>query len=118
MQHTLFELQTVDWRSGQPIPAERLRAQIRQLQAQGVHHFAWYPDDFIAGQPSTHDARAACPPAPSRTRRSDMDMHPLLQVLFQFAFYYPMVMAFFWMSGGLYTTSGANATRGRATTLH
>ena len=39
--------------------AERLRAQIRQLQAQGVHHFAWYPDDFIAGQPSTHDARAA-----------------------------------------------------------
>ena len=59
LQHTLFELQTVDWRSGQPIPAERLRAQIRQLQAQGVHHFAWYPDDFIAGQPSTHDARAA-----------------------------------------------------------
>jgi biofilm PGA synthesis lipoprotein PgaB len=59
LQHTLFELQTVDWRSGQPIPAERLRAQIRQLQAQGVHHFAWYPDDFIADQPSTHDARAA-----------------------------------------------------------
>ncbi|MCO6855622.1 poly-beta-1,6-N-acetyl-D-glucosamine N-deacetylase PgaB, partial [Pseudomonas aeruginosa] len=42
LQHTLFELQTVDWRSGQPIPAGRLRAQIRQLQAQGVHHFAWY----------------------------------------------------------------------------
>ena len=32
---------------------------IRQLQAQGVHHFAWYPDDFIADQPSTRDARAA-----------------------------------------------------------
>jgi biofilm PGA synthesis N-glycosyltransferase PgaC len=31
-----------------------------------------------------------------------MDMHPLLLILFQFAFYYPMVMAFFWMSGGLY----------------
>ena len=59
LQHTLFELQTVDWRNGQPIPAERLRAQIRQLQAQGVHHFAWYPDDFIADQPSTRDARAA-----------------------------------------------------------
>ena len=29
-------------------------------------------------------------------------MHPLLLILFQFAFYYPMVMAFFWMSGGLY----------------
>jgi biofilm PGA synthesis lipoprotein PgaB len=24
-----------------------------------VHHFAWYPDDFIADQPSTRDARAA-----------------------------------------------------------
>ncbi len=29
-------------------------------------------------------------------------MHPLLYALFQFAFFYPMVMAFFWMSGGLY----------------
>ncbi|MGE8262549.1 MAG: poly-beta-1,6-N-acetyl-D-glucosamine synthase, partial [Stenotrophomonas sp.] len=29
-------------------------------------------------------------------------MHPLLYTLFQFAFFYPMVMAFFWMSGGLY----------------
>jgi len=31
-----------------------------------------------------------------------MDMSPWLYVLFQFAFFYPMVMAFFWMSGGLY----------------
>lgn len=59
LQHTLFELQTVDWRTRQPIAGERLRAQIRQLQAQGVHHFAWYPDDFIGDQPSTYDARAA-----------------------------------------------------------
>ena len=40
------------------IPA-RLDAEIRRLQAQGVRHFAWYPDDFIAGRPSTYDARAA-----------------------------------------------------------
>lgn len=59
LQHTVFELQTVDWRRSQPIDGARLRAQIRQLQAQGVHHFAWYPDDFIADRPSTHDARAA-----------------------------------------------------------
>ena len=59
LQHTVFELQTLDWRSGRPIPGTELRAQIRQLQAQGVHHFAWYPDDFIGDRPSTHDARAA-----------------------------------------------------------
>ncbi len=59
LSQTLFELQTVDWRTQKPIPGERLRAQIRRLQAQGVRHFAWYPDDFIAGKPSTKDARAA-----------------------------------------------------------
>lgn len=59
LSQTMFELQTVDWRTQKPIPGERLRAQIRRLQAQGVRHFAWYPDDFIAGRPSTYDARAA-----------------------------------------------------------
>jgi biofilm PGA synthesis lipoprotein PgaB len=59
LSHTLFELQTVDWRNRTPIPGERLRAQVRRLQAQGVRHFAWYPDDFIAGHPSIKDARAA-----------------------------------------------------------
>ena len=29
-------------------------------------------------------------------------MNPWLNAMFQFAFFYPMVMAFFWMSGGLY----------------
>ena len=29
-------------------------------------------------------------------------MNPLLSTLFQFAFLYPIVMSFFWMSGGLY----------------
>ncbi len=29
-------------------------------------------------------------------------MNPVLVVLFQFAFFYPIVMSFFWMSGGLY----------------
>ncbi len=59
LSQTMFELQTVDWRTQKAIPGERLRAQIRRLQAQGVRHFAWYPDDFIAGKPSTQDARAA-----------------------------------------------------------
>jgi biofilm PGA synthesis lipoprotein PgaB len=59
LKHTMFELQTVDWRTQRPISGEQLRAQIRRLQAQGVRHFAWYPDDFIADKPSTQDARAA-----------------------------------------------------------
>lgn len=29
-------------------------------------------------------------------------MHPLISILFQFAFFYPIIMSFFWMSGGLY----------------
>jgi biofilm PGA synthesis lipoprotein PgaB len=59
LSHTVFELQTRDWRSRAPIDGQRLRAQVRRLQAQGVRHLAWYPDDFIADQPSTNDARAA-----------------------------------------------------------
>ncbi|WP_031339191.1 poly-beta-1,6-N-acetyl-D-glucosamine N-deacetylase PgaB, partial [Xanthomonas maliensis] len=59
LKHTLFELQTVDWRTHTPISGAQLIAQIHRLQSQGVRHFAWYPDDFIAGRPSTEDARAA-----------------------------------------------------------
>ena len=59
LSQTMFELQTVDWRTQTPISGTVLRAQIRRLQSQGVRHFAWYPDDFIAGKPSTYDARAA-----------------------------------------------------------
>ncbi|WP_024888761.1 poly-beta-1,6-N-acetyl-D-glucosamine N-deacetylase PgaB [Luteimonas huabeiensis] len=57
--HTVFELQTRDWRSGRPIPGPRLLAQLRRLQAQGVRHLAWYPDDFVADRPTTEEARAA-----------------------------------------------------------
>lgn len=59
LTQTLFELQTVDWRTRRPIPAERLQAQLRRLLAQGVRHVGWYPDDFVADRPGTADARAA-----------------------------------------------------------
>ena len=57
--NTLFELQTLDWRTGKPIPGEQLRALVRRLQARGVKHMGWYPDDFIADRPALRDARAA-----------------------------------------------------------
>ncbi|AWV07609.1 hemin storage protein [Lysobacter maris] len=58
-ERTVFELQTVDWRNGQAIPADRLKSQIRHLQARGVRHLAWYPDNFIDDVPALDDAREA-----------------------------------------------------------
>ncbi|TWI03598.1 biofilm PGA synthesis lipoprotein PgaB [Luteimonas cucumeris] len=56
---TIFQLQTVDWRSGKPIPGATLKQQVRELQASGVRHLAWYPDDFIADSPPMEVAREA-----------------------------------------------------------
>lgn len=58
LSQTLFELQTVDWNTRKPIPGERINAIIRRLQAQGVRHLGWYPDDFIGDHPRLPDARA------------------------------------------------------------
>ena len=58
MDRTLFELATVDWRSGgKPVPAEVLGARLRLLQAQGVRHLGYYPDDFVAGRPALEAIR-------------------------------------------------------------
>ena len=59
LTHTIFELQTRDWRTQQPVPGDVLRKQSRALVAAGVRNLAWYPDDFIGNQPSLEDARAA-----------------------------------------------------------
>ena len=58
-EQSLFELQTVDWRDNTRIPGKVLLEQMRTLQAAGVRHLAWYPDDFIADHPQWEDARAA-----------------------------------------------------------
>lgn len=59
LARTLFELQTVDWRSGRRVPPPVLLAQVRALQAAGVRHLGWYPDDFIGDHPPLPAARAA-----------------------------------------------------------
>ena len=53
IERTVFEVQAADWRTrpARPVPARRLRAQLRLLQRLGAHHMGWYPDDFIAGHP-------------------------------------------------------------------
>jgi len=57
MERTIFELQTVDWRTGTEIPAETLFRQMRNLQAAGVKHLAYYPDDFITDRPALNQIR-------------------------------------------------------------
>jgi len=47
----IFELQTIDWRTGAPIDATHLRDTMRHLQAQGIANLAYYPDDFVTGHP-------------------------------------------------------------------
>ena len=59
VERTLFELQTVDWRVPAPLPGETLRAQSRLLQAAGIRHLGYYPDDFIGNRPTLEDARDA-----------------------------------------------------------
>lgn len=50
-KNTIFELQSVDWDTGRPIPAEELRAQMSALKEAGLTNFGYYPDDFIKGTP-------------------------------------------------------------------
>jgi len=49
---TVFELQTVDWRTKHAIPTTQLANQMRMLQGEGVLHLAYYPDDFLKGNPA------------------------------------------------------------------
>lgn len=58
-ENTIFELQTVDWRTGKPLPEGLLLEHSKLLLAAGVRHLAYYPDDFIGGHPSLPEAREA-----------------------------------------------------------
>lgn len=51
MDKTIFQLQTVDWRSGSRVPGDRLPELLRFLETKGVRHFGYYPDDFILDMP-------------------------------------------------------------------
>jgi biofilm PGA synthesis lipoprotein PgaB len=57
MKKTIFELQTVDWRTNAVIPATELRETMRWLQARGIRHLAYYPDDFVQGHPELRPLR-------------------------------------------------------------
>jgi biofilm PGA synthesis lipoprotein PgaB len=59
LDHTLFELATRDWRTGQPITNQDIDARFRLLQLQGVRHLGYYPDDFIHDHPQLEAVRPA-----------------------------------------------------------
>ena len=54
---TIFELQAVDWRDGRPIPARELKDTLRMLQSLGIRNLAYYPDDYVRGQPDLEELR-------------------------------------------------------------
>jgi len=54
---TIFELQSVDWRTGTPIPSATLRDQMALLRSLGAIHYGYYPDDFVADRPNTEIIR-------------------------------------------------------------
>lgn len=51
LSRTVFEVQTVDWQTGEPLADAVLAEHLDLLFAAGVRHVAWYPDDFISGHP-------------------------------------------------------------------
>lgn len=57
-ERTVFVLQARHWTSNEAVGEATLIEQARRLRARGVRHLAYYPDDFIGGQPSLRAARA------------------------------------------------------------
>lgn len=50
LDRTIFELQAINWDTESAIPGTTLYRQMRKLQAAGVKHLAFYPDDLIANR--------------------------------------------------------------------
>ncbi|MFH7764824.1 poly-beta-1,6-N-acetyl-D-glucosamine N-deacetylase PgaB [Acinetobacter sp. BSP-28] len=59
MKKTVFELQSVNWRTNQRVPSDEMAKTIESLYTQGVIHEAYYPDDPIQDYPDTHVLRKA-----------------------------------------------------------
>jgi biofilm PGA synthesis lipoprotein PgaB len=56
---SLFELATRDWNTGKHVPDADLASRFRQLQAAGVRHLGYYPDDFVTDHPDIEAIRPA-----------------------------------------------------------
>ncbi|MEO8005100.1 MAG: poly-beta-1,6-N-acetyl-D-glucosamine N-deacetylase PgaB [Betaproteobacteria bacterium] len=52
LERTVFELQSVDWRTRKPVPDQQLVSQLVRLQRLGALNIGYYPDDFVADRPA------------------------------------------------------------------
>ncbi len=59
LDRTVFELQSVDWRSSRSVDSNRLASWMRRLERQGAIHFGYYPDDFVRELPRLDAIRTA-----------------------------------------------------------
>ncbi|WP_407641934.1 poly-beta-1,6-N-acetyl-D-glucosamine N-deacetylase PgaB [Acinetobacter pullicarnis] len=57
MKKAVFELQAVNWRTGEKIPTTEMTDTIKSLYQQGVLHVGYYPDDPIQGHPDPEEMR-------------------------------------------------------------
>ncbi len=55
---TVFELQSVDWRTSTPIPNNTLARQFHLLMRLGVKHIGYYPDNFLENHPSLNTVKS------------------------------------------------------------
>jgi biofilm PGA synthesis lipoprotein PgaB len=65
LDRTVFELQSVDWRTRKPITADAFLREVALLKAAGARHFGYYPDDLHTNTPPL----AAVQSAFSRAKR-------------------------------------------------
>jgi biofilm PGA synthesis lipoprotein PgaB len=58
LKKTLFELQSVNWRSNKPIANSTLTKHFRLLMRSGAKHLGYYPDNFIKNHPSLRTVKS------------------------------------------------------------
>ncbi|WP_373823912.1 poly-beta-1,6-N-acetyl-D-glucosamine N-deacetylase PgaB, partial [Neisseria dentiae] len=59
LDKTVFELQAVNWRTKQPVPAEEMTDWMTLLKKEGVKNLAYYPDNFLQDQPPLKTVKPA-----------------------------------------------------------
>ncbi|MDO5638675.1 MAG: poly-beta-1,6-N-acetyl-D-glucosamine N-deacetylase PgaB [Neisseria sp.] len=53
LEKTIFELQTRNWRTKQPVPSSELAGWMQLLKQEGIRNTGYYPDDFLNDHPDT-----------------------------------------------------------------
>jgi len=55
LKKSVFEMQTVNWKTREKIPSSFFIEQLELLKKLGVHHIGYYPDDIYLDQPRLKD---------------------------------------------------------------